>query len=340
MRTTTTTIRRSAAGSASSSKRGFGRQATSIPAPSAASSPTPRAATPTAISSRASAAGPSPSRSPAGPATDLFGLAPAPASRSRRRASAQAAATPATCGPFGSASLQSVALQRSLESRLHRLLAAPGSPEFALRWSRWAIGWGPPICALRAFPRPTDDSDYSGWPTPMGLGSKRRGPGQDSTLTPVARLAGYPTPKRRDEMAAGKVEDFLRRKCRARKGSKQITELNLLASLASYPTPRAEERMQANSRDGGVSLSHMASWATVAESDEKGSSRPGQRRRQLSEQAIGAVGSPSASSTAPRGVLNPALCRWLMGFPTAEDSLGAMGTRSSRRSRRRSSRPS
>jgi hypothetical protein len=46
-------------------------------------------------------------------------------------------------------------------------MGASGSPEYALTWKEWPMLSGPPICALRARQRPTQDSDYFGWPTPM-----------------------------------------------------------------------------------------------------------------------------------------------------------------------------
>lgn len=60
---------------------------------------------------------------------------------------------------------------------------------------------------------------------------------------------------------------------------------------------------------------------TPAASDDKGSSRPGQRRGQLSE-AIEALGRmPQLKHEVERlsrnrGAMAPEFCEWMMGFPT------------------------
>ena len=68
------------------------------------------------------------------------------------------------------------------------------------------------------------------------------------------------------------------------------TNLEDQAILAGYATPRAEERCQRNSRDNYEALS---------------------------KQVSGAITTSSPSETGKRGVLNPALSRWLLGYPEA-----------------------
>lgn len=68
-------------------------------------------------------------------------------------------------GQSSSDSSRSVALQRSLESKLHQRLDAHGSPEYGLIWKRWDMESGPPICALRGSARRTSGSASGGWQT-------------------------------------------------------------------------------------------------------------------------------------------------------------------------------
>jgi DNA (cytosine-5)-methyltransferase 1 len=106
------------------------------------SSPPSLPDTGSAISSPVSAAGPTPSPSPAGPQLDLFGQEVAPASPSRRRARERANETNATSGRHGWPSSASVALTASLGSRLRAATDTDGSMEYALTWSQegYAVG--------------------------------------------------------------------------------------------------------------------------------------------------------------------------------------------------------
>lgn len=122
--------------------------------------------TPRSTSSAGSPAGLSPSNSQAGPKTAESGRAPAPASRSAISESGRGPKTRGTCGPSSTASSASVGLQRCLESRLRARMAESGSPEYALTWKPLDMPSGPPICVLRASPRRTSDSGFTGWVTP------------------------------------------------------------------------------------------------------------------------------------------------------------------------------
>lgn len=100
-------------------------------------------------------------------------------------------------------------------------------------------------------------------------------------------------------------------------------------SRGEYPTPSATE--YGSSQNEGVvphkrptagtpSLSTWArQWPTPSASDYKGSTKVGQRRRQLSEAVIFPDG-PRAPTTCTHGdackpTLNPRFVAWLMGFP-------------------------
>ena len=180
-------------------------------------------------------AGRSPSISPAGLETDLFGQPVAHAPRSARPAksgsvlnaqrkvlcraldelatsyatlaSTHGLPTPATYGRKPGDSSPSAALQRSLENRSKARLDVFGSPEYALRWKYLDTVLGPRICQLHASARRTSDNAFGGWPSPRpsddnlsrhGHESMMREinrPNRGSSLAITAYLAGWPSPR-------------------------------------------------------------------------------------------------------------------------------------------------
>lgn len=291
--------------------------------------------------SGASPSTPSPA-SGAGPTLfdSLDGMTPAPsgpapvrASRSARRARGKAKRTRATSGLSFSDSSPSADLQRSLESRLRAMTDVNGSPEYSLTWSRWDIGWRVPICALRASGRRTSDSGCTGWPTPKAIEPPEN----------------YETAKARQDKL---------KKVMAEGGQRWSGCMGLSAiahtAMAGWPTPDTGARGPDTAEPGNWTrpsghnrastlqrAAWMAGWATPATTDHKGSSKPGQRRGQLSEQAE-VTGPTPSSSSAETGKpvayrLNPHFSLWLMGYPAAWGSCGARAMRLIRESRRSSS---
>ena len=118
-----------------------------------------------ATSSRESAAGRSRSKLQEWQ-TDLFGQEVVHVSHSQQQENKKEPKTSAISGPNSSDSSPSAALQRYLASRLRARLEGYGSMEYELIWKDWDMQSGPPICALRASVRRTNDSGFSGWATP------------------------------------------------------------------------------------------------------------------------------------------------------------------------------
>jgi hypothetical protein len=150
-----------------------------------------------------SAAGPSPSASPAGLPTASCGPAHARANRTRRRAGRKATRTPGTSGPTCSGSSASVVLTRSLANRCRELLGTAGSMEFRQTWREKVTPSGRSYSEHTASGRRTSGSGCSGWPTCQAEDGERgtqslekRAERTDggANLTEVAALASWPTP--------------------------------------------------------------------------------------------------------------------------------------------------
>lgn len=272
-----------------------------------------------ATSSRASAAGPSPCGSQAGPQTGPCGPALVPVSRSVSPGKASAKTIPATSGPSGIGSSPSAALQSSLESRLRARLGVDGSLEYSLTWKHWPMPSREPICALRASTLRTSASACSGWPTPVANDDNKS---WDAHLAMKRRMGG---------------------------GRATVTSLQVMTKgLAGWPSPTARNGTGASeteTRQGAPDLQTVAGWATPTVQDSANNAGPSQFRRNslpLNCEATLAFGTHSTSSPVgmgKRGVLNPDHSRWLMGYPAGWGSCGATAMQSSRKSRRSSLKP-
>src|SRR3990167_1630592 len=240
-----------------------------------------------------------------GPRTEKSGQVRAPVNLSRQLPQiGKEWQTKDTYGLSFDDSSPSVCLQLSLESRLLQRMAEIGSMEYRLTWKHWAIGSRRLICALRASA-----------PRPSGRGS-------------IGSLKGYPTCRAND--AAGD---------KTPPGRQGGDSLKVAARLMGYATPQANKTTESGplmNQDGtpwdGRQKPHQNGRAvTTALADQ---ARMMGTRMDSQKIMPGGRRKSDDGQTGQRGALNPALARWLMGFPAEWDSCGATAMQSSRRSQR------
>ena len=245
------------------------------------------------ISSAGSPSGTTPSDSQVGPMTDLFGQVLAPVNRSAPQESGKRTTTSGIYGLRGSPSSASVALSRSLASKLAERLERRGSTMFA-RMSRLAVTpQGLPHLERAMSARRTSDSGFTSWPTPdggiFGVGDPRweqrreevrakaiNGNGFGMTLGMAATLAPWPTPMQPNKDAGN--SDFTR-KVEMAMGLRETVN----GRLSPWPTPNTPSGgrsvdpskmsatgMTEDGRKHTVSLEHVARfapWPTPKQTD-------------------------------------------------------------------------
>jgi hypothetical protein len=243
-------------------------------------------------SSAESPAGLSHSNSPDGRQMLLFGPAPAPASPTRQPAKDSETQTPETSGPLSFGSSASAALQSSLANRLLQQFATGGSMEYAETWKLKATPAGRQFWEHTASARRTSGKGYSGWPT--------------ATVRDAGGQSGKASAKKQAEL--GHPRSIL-------------AETVMLTGWCS-PTAQDHSRggLPPRPQDTGIPLSQqvtmLTGWATSQHCDGRGATGPASKNRELGRDVLS---STAATAKPAASALNPAMSRWLQGFPPSWD---------------------
>lgn len=295
--------------------------------------------------------GPSLPASPAGPMTEPCGQPRARVSHFRSPAKVPELLTRGTFGPTFSDSCVPDGPLSSWESRLRQRLARIGSSECDLTWKASAMSDGVLLSRLvPSTPRTVEidcglllEADYCRTPQATVTEARSnvvkltgRKPSDPQVGLPDqvrATAAMWITPTTRDH------KDTPGMSLERSDGRSRVDQLprQVAATMAVYPTPSASgfeaadaQRLMERREQCKELTGNGNGFGLVVRPQDTGIPLP-----QRVGQVLGTVLDGSSATTVKRGVLNPAFPCWLMGYPTAHLSCGAMAMQSSLNSRRK-----
>ena len=245
-----------------------------------------------ATSSQGLASGALPSEAQGGRTTSPFGQDHVRASLSAAQANGQGLLTSGICGPIGTTSSKSAALQQSLESRLQAKTASAGSTLYKLTWKQRTTPLGRSISARRASVPRTSGNVSGSWPTPTTRDHKggyqggriRNGKFSTDTLDVTAQLTvGWVTPT---SMTGGTNV------APSHLSGKHGWNTGAQAQLTGWPTPNATNNGRGEEPDAKIKrgmnaglnpadAARLTGWPTPTATERNANPETLEKRRQF-----------------------------------------------------------